>query len=110
VLTALGNDVGFELVFSRQIIAHGREGDIAVAISTSGGSLNVLTAVTEAHQRSLLTIAVVVYGGGELACSEAVDHCLVVESDSVHRIQESQAALVCSLWEGVQHRLEHDDG
>jgi D-sedoheptulose 7-phosphate isomerase len=105
VLSALGNDVGFELVFSRQLIAHARAGDIALGLSTSGGSRNLLTAFQEARQRDLLTIGLAGYDGGEMARSGDVDHCLVVRSDSVHRIQETQAALAVALWSAVQHRL-----
>ena len=110
VVTALGNDVGFDLVFSRQIIAHGREGDIALGVSTSGGSRNVLIALGEAHARGMLTLGLAGYGGGELARADEVDHCVVVDSDSVHRIQETQAGLACALWEQVQERLEGLNG
>ena len=106
ILTALGNDVGFELVFSRQLIAHGASGDIALGISTSGGSRNVLTAMREARARGMLTVGLAGYGGGELAQSPDVDHCLVVEADSVHRIQETQDALACAVWVAVQDRLD----
>ena len=78
VLTALANDVGFELVFSRQIIAHARPGDIAIGFSTSGDSVNVLRAFDEATRRGLLTIGLAGYEGGAMASSDAVDHCLVV--------------------------------
>jgi D-sedoheptulose 7-phosphate isomerase len=105
VLTALANDVGFELVFSRQIIAHATEGDIAVGFSTSGGSLNVLKGFEEAARRRLLTVGLCGYEGGPMAESDAVTHCLVVRSDSVHRIQEAQDALVLELWSIVQSRL-----
>ena len=67
VLTALANDVGFELVFSRQLIAHGRAGDIAIVLSTSGGSRNVLTAFAEARRRGLVTVGLSGYDGGEMA-------------------------------------------
>ena len=66
-LTALGNDVGFDLVFSRQLIAHGAAGDIAVGLSTSGNSRNVLTAFAEAPGAGLLTIGLAGYDGGEMA-------------------------------------------
>ncbi len=105
VLTALANDVGFDLIFSRQIIAHAQPGDMAFGISTSGGSRNVLSALAEAHKRGLLTLGLAGYGGGELAQSSDVAHCLVVDADSVHRIQETQAALACALWTLVQERL-----
>ena len=105
MLTALGNDVGFDLVFARQLIAHAREGDIAVGMSTSGSSRNVIIAFTEARRRGLLTIGLAGYDGGEMAASPDVDHCLVVSSDSVHRVQEAQAAVSFALWSAVQDRL-----
>ena len=105
VLTALANDVGFDLVFSRQIIAHARQHDIAIGFSTSGDSLNVLRALEEAHRRQMLTIGLCGYGGGAMWASNCLDHCLVVQSDSVHRIQEAQAALVFALWSNVQSAL-----
>ena len=105
VLTALGNDVGFDLVFSRQLIAHAREGDIAIGLSTSGNSRNVIVAYSEARRRGLLTVGLAGYDGGEMAASPDVDHCLVVSSDSVHRVQEAQAAVSFSLWSAVQDRL-----
>ncbi len=108
VLTALGNDVGFDLVFSRQIIAHVRPGDIAIGLSTSGNSRNVLAAFGEAHRRGLLTVAVAGYDGGEMARSRDVAHCLVVAADSIHRIQETQAALGVAVWSAVQDLLARD--
>ena len=106
VLTALANDVGFELVFSRQLIAHARPGDIAVGFSTSGDSVNVLRGLEEAARRKLLTIGLCGYEGSAMALSDAVAHCLVVRSESVHRIQEAQAALTLRLWSVVQRRLD----
>ncbi len=108
VVTALANDVGFELVFSRQLIAHARPGDVALGFSTSGSSVNVLRALDEAGRRGLLTVATCGYDGGDMATNPAVAHCLVVRSDSVHRIQEAQGALVVALWSGVQTCLEED--
>jgi D-sedoheptulose 7-phosphate isomerase len=105
ILTALGNDVGFDLVFSRQLIAHGRPGDIALGLSTSGSSENLLVAFAEARRRGLLTIGLAGYDGGRMGASGDIDHCLVVRSDSVHRIQETQAATVMALWEAVQSAL-----
>ena len=105
VVTALGNDVGFELVFSRQIIAHASGRDIAVAFSTSGNSADLINALREAHRRGLLTIGFAGYTGGEMACSDAVDHCFVVASQSIHRIQESQALLGYQLWAATQRAL-----
>jgi D-sedoheptulose 7-phosphate isomerase len=106
VLTALANDVGFDLVFSRQIIAHAAAGDIAVGFSTSGGSRNVLSAFEEASRRHLLTVGLCGYQGGAMAGSDAVRHCLIVGSDSVHRIQEAQNALMLELWRTVQRYMD----
>jgi D-sedoheptulose 7-phosphate isomerase len=105
VLTALANDVGFELVFSRQIIAHARAGDIAVGFSTSGDSVNMLRAFEESARRGLLTIGLCGYERAAMARSDAVAHCLVVRSESVHRIQETQDALLLELWSIVQRHL-----
>ena len=110
IVTALGNDVGFDLVFSRQLIAHGAAGDIAVGFSTSGSSRNVLTAFAEARGRGMVTVGLAGYDGGEMAASPDVQHCLVVRSDSVHRVQETQAALGFALWTAVQAALGVDDG
>jgi D-sedoheptulose 7-phosphate isomerase len=106
VLTALSNDVGFELVFSRQLIAHATAGDVALGFSTSGNSPNMLRAFEEAARRGLLTVGLCGYEGSGMAVSEAVQHCLVVRSESVHRIQETQDALIFSVWESVQRRLD----
>jgi D-sedoheptulose 7-phosphate isomerase len=105
VLTALANDVGFELVFSRQIIAHARAGDIAVGFSTSGDSVNMLRAFEESARRGLLTVGLCGYERAAMARSEAVQHGLVVRSESVHRIQETQDALMLELWSVVQRHL-----
>jgi D-sedoheptulose 7-phosphate isomerase len=101
VLTALANDVGFDLVFSRQLIAHGTPDDIALGLSTSGNSRDLLVAFREARRQGMLTVGVAGYSGGEMA-GAGLDHCLVVRSDSVHRIQEAQAALCFALWSVVQ--------
>lgn len=108
VLTALGNDVGFELIFSRQIIAHSAASgsqDVAIAMSTSGSSADLVRGLSEAHRRGLLTIGFAGYDGGELAASPAVDFCFTVASQSVHRIQESQAVLGYRLWQLTQAEL-----
>ena len=105
VLTALGNDVGFDLVFSRQLIAHADGNDIAIGLSTSGNSRNLLHSFAEGAKRGMLTIGIAGYSGGEMAQSPDVQHCLVVNADSVHRIQETQAALGFALWRAVQSRM-----
>ena len=106
VLTALSNDVGFENVFSRQLIAHGRQGDIAMGLSTSGNSDNLMVAFGEAHKRGMLTLGLSGYDGGRMAADARVRHCLVARSQSVHRIQEAQAALIHALWRAVQAELK----
>ena len=110
VLTALSNDVGFELVFSRQVIAHGQAGDIAVGFSTSGDSVNMLRAFEEASRRGLLTVGLCGYEGAAMAVSDDVQHCLVVRSESVHRIQETQDSLILELWSTVQRHLAAEEG
>ncbi len=109
ILTALGNDVGFDLVFSRQLMAHADRRDIAIGLSTSGNSRNLLLSFTEADRRGLLTVGIAGYAGGEMARSATVQHCLVVDDDSVHRIQETQAALGFALWQQVQAQLAAEE-
>ena len=89
VMTGVGNDVGFDNVFARQMIPYADENDVAVAISTSGGSRNVITAVDEARRRGLLTVALAGYGGGRLA--ETCERVHVIDGDYIPRIQEAQA-------------------
>jgi D-sedoheptulose 7-phosphate isomerase len=101
ILTAIGNDVGLELVFARQIIAHARPNDVAFAFSTSGGSKNVVAALGEARARGLLTVALLGYDGGEIARRGLADHAIVVESDYIPRIQEAQAAIYHVLRQAV---------
>lgn len=106
VLTALGNDVGYELVFARQLIAHAKPGDIAIAISTSGNSPNLITALAEAHRRrDMYTIGMAGYAGGAFADNPDVDACFIVRSQSIHRIQESQSLLGYELWLAVHKQL-----
>lgn len=105
VLTALSNDVGFEVVFARQTAAFGRAGDVAVGLSTSGGSANVLRAFEEAHRRGMVTVGLAGYDGGPMARSDAVDHLFVVPSPSVHRVQEAQTTVYHVLWELTQRAL-----
>ncbi|MCV7197090.1 D-sedoheptulose-7-phosphate isomerase [Mycobacterium angelicum] len=105
IITALGNDVGFDLVFARQLIARATAGDIAIAMSTSGNSPNLLAALAEARQRDMYTVGFAGYDGGAFADNPNVDACFVVRSQSVHRIQESQALLGYRLWLAVHERL-----
>jgi len=106
VVTALSNDVGFDVIFSRQLAALGRRGDIAVGLSTSGNSANLLRAFDEAHRRGLFTIGISGYDGGKMAELSSIDFLFVVPSSSVHRIQEAQTTLYHALWELTLAALE----
>lgn len=105
VVTALGNDVGFELIFKRQIIAHARDRDIAIALSTSGNSDDLMAALTEAKRRGLLTIGFAGHDGGRMAATDDLDFCFTVHSQSIHRIQESHAILGYRLWSVAQEHM-----
>ncbi len=105
VLTALGNDIGFEAVFARQIGALGRRGDVAMGISTSGNSRNLLRAFDEANRRGLLTVGLAGDQGGAMAEAGTIDFLFVVPSSSVHRIQEAQTTIYHLLWELTQDFL-----
>ncbi|MFN2460291.1 MAG: SIS domain-containing protein [Candidatus Velthaea sp.] len=93
VLSAIANDVGIELTFVRQLVAQARPNDVAFALSTSGGSKNVVAALAEARKRGLLTVALLGYDGGDIVRRELADHAIVVRSDYIPRIQETQAAI-----------------
>ncbi len=110
VLTALANDVGVDVVFSRQLMAHARAGDVALGLSTSGGSANVLRAFAEGRRRGLLTVGLAGYGGGAMGSCPDLDHCLAVHGQSVHRTQEAQSALAHALWERVQLQVGQEEG
>jgi D-sedoheptulose 7-phosphate isomerase len=101
-VTAIANDVGSEVVFLRQLIGHAREHDVAVAISTSGGSKNVVAALEEARKRGLATLALLGYDGGEIVRRELADVAMVVRSDSIPRIQEVQASIYHVLRECLE--------
>ncbi len=105
VVTALSNDVGFEVIFARQIGAWGRRGDIALGLSTSGGSANVLRAFDEASRRGLLTVGLAGYQVGKMAEADTIDYLFVVPSSSVHRVQETQTTTYHVLWELTQRAL-----
>ena len=102
ILTAIANDIGTEAIFARQVIAHGREGDVLLAISTSGNSANVIEALAEARRRSITTIAMVGYDGGRVADEQLADHVVVTRSEHIPRIQEAQA----SAWHVLRELIE----
>src|SRR5262245_15471719 len=102
-LTAIGNDYGFERVFARLVEAHGRAGDVAIAISTSGHSPNVIAGVEEARRRGLRTLGLLGRGGGKLASQ--VELALVVPSSDTQRIQECHIAIAHAIAELVDRLL-----
>jgi D-sedoheptulose 7-phosphate isomerase len=102
ILTALANDIGPAAIFQRQVIAYGREGDALLALSTSGGSENVLAALVEARRRGMATVAMVGYDGGRIASERLADHVVVSRSEHIPRIQEAQASAYHALRELVE--------
>lgn len=110
VVTALSNDVGFDVVFARQLAASGMPGDIAVGLSTSGGSDNVMRAFDEARRRGMVTVGLAGYDGGKMAEADTIDHLFVIPSSSVHRIQEAQTTVYHLLWELTQRALTEAAG
>jgi D-sedoheptulose 7-phosphate isomerase len=102
IITAIANDIGIEEIFQRQVIAYGRPGDVAVALSTSGNSLNLIEALAEARRRELATIALVGYDGGRIAADGLADHVIVTRSQHIPRIQEAQASAYHVLRELIE--------
>jgi len=102
-LTAIGNDRGFALIFSRQVEALGRLGDVAVALTTSGTSPNVVEALKTARTKGLLTVGLTGEGGGEVA--PLADHLLDVPSRSTPRIQEAHLFILHLLAEELEDRV-----
>jgi D-sedoheptulose 7-phosphate isomerase len=105
-ISAIANDVGTELIFQRQLIAQARPNDVAIGISTSGGSKNIVMALEEARKRNLLTVALLGYDGGEVLRRGLADFPLIVRSDYIPRIQEVQASiyhLIRETLEGLGH-------
>jgi D-sedoheptulose 7-phosphate isomerase len=110
MVTAVGNDIGFAHIFLRQLIALGRPGDGVIGFSTSGNSENLLAAFAKAREMGLVTIGLAGHDGGQMARSGALDHCLVVASESIHRIQETHLAIYHILWDLVHTLLAEDRG
>jgi D-sedoheptulose 7-phosphate isomerase len=102
IITAVGNDVGTEVIFQRQVIAYGRAGDALVALSTSGNSANVIAALEEARRRQMATVAFVGYDGGRVAAEGLADHVVVTRSQNIPRIQEAQASAYHALRELIE--------
>ncbi len=110
MLTAVGNDVSFEHIFVRQVIAHAREGDGLIGFSTSGNSANLLAAYARAKAMGLTTIGLAGGDGGKMAASPDLDHCLVVRTDSIHRVQEVHVVTYHIIWDLVHTLLADDRG
>jgi D-sedoheptulose 7-phosphate isomerase len=104
-LSAFGNDLGFEHVFVRQVVAHGRKGDGLIGISTSGNSANLISAFAKAREIGMATIGLAGGDGGRMVAAGVVDHCLVVPTLSIHRVQESHVVAYHILWDLVHTLL-----
>lgn len=106
-LTAIGNDYSFDEVFARQLMAHGRKGDLLVAISTSGNSSNVVKAIEEAKKLGIFTVGMTGSNGGSLR--DAADMLIAVPSDSTPRVQEMHIMIghiLCEIAEELVARAE----
>ncbi len=101
-ITAVANDIGSDAIFLRQLIAQARPEDVAVAISTSGGSRNIIAALEEARKRKLLTVALLGYDGGEIKRQRLADFPMVVNCDYIPRIQETQASIYHVMRESLE--------
>ncbi|AET90593.1 phosphoheptose isomerase [Burkholderia sp. SFA1] len=110
ILTAIGNDYAFEQIFSNQVRALGQTGDVLLAISTSGNSVNVLAAIQEAHEREMIVIALSGKGGGAMSDVLAdTDIHISVPSDRTARIQEVHLLIIHCLCDGIDAMLLGDD-
>lgn len=101
-ITAVANDIGTDAIFLRQLIAQARPEDVAVAISTSGGSRNIIMALEEARKRNMLTVALLGYDGGEIKRRRLTDFPVVVQCDYIPRIQEVQASIYHVIRESLE--------
>ncbi len=110
MLSAVGNDVGFDQVFARQIAAHAQKGDALVGFSTSGNSANLIAGFDAAKERGLATVGFAGGDGGRMKSSGLVDHCVVVPTQSIHRVQECHVAAYHILWDLVHTLLAETRG
>jgi D-sedoheptulose 7-phosphate isomerase len=101
-ITAVANDIGTDAIFLRQLIAQARPEDVALGISTSGGSRNIIAALEEARKRNLLTVALLGYDGGEIKRKRLADFPVVVNCDYIPRIQEVQASIYHVMRESLE--------
>ena len=105
-ITALANDVGTEVIFLRQLMAHAQPNDVAIGISTIGGSRNIVLALEEARKRKMLTVALLGNDGGEIFRRGLADFPIIVRSDYIPRIQEVQASayhVILEMLEVLHH-------
>ncbi len=110
MVSAVGNDVGFEHIFTRQVVAQAKPGDGLIGVSTSGNSANLVSAFVKAKEMGLVTIGLTGGDGGRMKTSGVVDHCLVVPSSSIHRIQECHVVAYHILWDLVHTLLADERG
>jgi len=110
MISAVGNDVGFEYVFVRQLLAQGKEGDGVIGISTSGNSSNLISAFAKAKEMGIVTIGLTGGDGGKMKTAGVVDHCLIVPTTSIHRVQECHVTAYHILWDLVHTLLADDRG
>lgn len=110
MISAVSNDLGVKHIFVRQINAHGRKGDCLVGFSTSGNSENLMHGFRKAKDMGLITIGFAGDNGGDMLKSGLLDHCLVVETDSIHRVQEVHVACYHILWDLVHTLLADNRG
>lgn len=107
MISAVANDIGYAHVFVRQLEAHGSSHDGLIGFSTSGNSSNLIAAYQKAKDMGMTTLGLAGGNGGEMQASRLVDHCLVVETDSIHRVQEVHVATYHILWD-LTHTLLAD--
>jgi D-sedoheptulose 7-phosphate isomerase len=108
MITAVANDVGFAHVYTRQVLANVSERDCLVGISTSGNSENLLAGFAAAKRQGAATLGLAGGDGGRMGASADVDLCLVVPTDSIHRVQETHVALYHIVWD-LTHTLLADE-
>jgi D-sedoheptulose 7-phosphate isomerase len=101
-ITAVANDIGTDAIFLRQLIAQAHPEDVAIGISTSGGSRNIIAALEEARKRNMLTVALLGYDGGEIKRKQLADFPVVVKCDYIPRIQHVQASIYHVIRESLQ--------
>lgn len=110
MITAVANDVGFTHVYTRQVLAHVSERDCLVGISTSGNSDNLLAGFAAAKRQGAATLGLAGGDGGRMRASDDVDLCLVVPTDSIHRVQETHVAIYHIVWDLVHTLLADTRG